>query len=135
VPADLTSSLSGVTESICFVTEHKCLFIWDRDRMSASLGISPERFRVIPHAPYPILDTAPREAMGRRRHGSVRERSEVTVLFFGLIRPYKGLEHLIRAFDQLRRDLALPWKLLVVGETWEGWTLPPRAHREQPLPQ
>jgi glycosyltransferase involved in cell wall biosynthesis len=45
----------------------------------------------------------------------VRERWEVTVLFFGLIRPYKGLEHLIRAFDQLRRDLALPWKLLVIG--------------------
>jgi Glycosyl transferase 4-like domain len=42
---------------------------WDRDRMSASLGISPERFPVIPHAPYPILDTAPREAMGRRGHG------------------------------------------------------------------
>jgi glycosyltransferase involved in cell wall biosynthesis len=46
------------------------------------------------------------------------------VLFFGTIRPYKGLEHLIRAFEQVRRDLALPWKLVVVGETWEGWTLP-----------
>ena len=46
------------------------------------------------------------------------------MLFFGTIRPYKGLEHLIGAFEQLRRDLALPWKLVVVGETWEGWTLP-----------
>ncbi len=32
---------------------------WDRDRMSASLGISPDRFRVIPHAPYPVLGTVP----------------------------------------------------------------------------
>ena len=27
---------------------------WDRDRMSASLGIDPAQFRVIPHGPYPI---------------------------------------------------------------------------------
>jgi glycosyltransferase involved in cell wall biosynthesis len=97
---------------------------WDRDRMSASLGISPVRFRVIPHGPYPILDTVPGEATGPPRARSLRERSELTVLFFWTIRPYKGLEHLIGAFEQLRRDLALPWKLVVVGETWEGWTLP-----------
>ena len=97
---------------------------WDRDRMSASLGISPVQFRVIPHGPFPIFDAAPGQATGSQRARSLRERSELTVLFFGTIRPYKGLEHLVRAFEQLRRELALPWKLLVVGETWEGWTLP-----------
>ncbi len=97
---------------------------WDRDRMSASLGIDPERFRVIPHGPYPIGDAAPGEADGPPQAEPLREPSELTVLFFGTIRPYKGLEHLILAFEQLRRDLALPWKLVVVGETWEGWTLP-----------
>jgi glycosyltransferase involved in cell wall biosynthesis len=97
---------------------------WDRDRMSASLGIGPQRFRVIPHGPYPISDAAPGEATGSPQAQPLREPSELTVLFFGTIRPYKGLEHLIRAFEQLRRDLALPWKLVVVGETWEGWTLP-----------
>lgn len=103
---------------------------WDRDRMSASLGIGPERFRVIPHAPYPIAAAAP--AAGSTGPAgespapppSPGERPELTILFFGTIRPYKGLEHLIRAFEQIRRDLALPWKLVVVGETWEGWTLP-----------
>ena len=97
---------------------------WDRDRMSASLGISPAQFRVIPHGPYPISGTVPGEAAGPPRAQSLRERSELTVLFFGTIRPYKGLEHLIRAFEKLRRELSLPWKLVVVGETWEGWTLP-----------
>jgi glycosyltransferase involved in cell wall biosynthesis len=97
---------------------------WDRDRMSASLGVSPEQFRVIPHGPYPISDAAPGEATGPPRARPLREPSELTVLFFGTIRPYKGLEHLIGAFEQVRRDLALPWKLVVVGETWEGWTLP-----------
>lgn len=97
---------------------------WDRDRMSASLGIDPEQFRVIPHGPYPIPGARPGEATGAPRAPTRREPSELTVLFFGTIRPYKGLEHLIGAFEQVRRDLALPWKLMVVGETWEGWTLP-----------
>ncbi len=97
---------------------------WDRDRMSASLGISPARFRVIPHGPYPISGAAPEEATGPSRARPAREPPELTVLFFGTIRPYKGLEHLIRAFEQVRRDFAVPWKLVVVGETWEGWTLP-----------
>jgi glycosyltransferase involved in cell wall biosynthesis len=102
---------------------------WDRDRMSASLGISPARFRVIPHGPYPISGavisgTVPGETTGPPPAQSLSDRPELTVLFFGTIRPYKGLEHLVRAFEQLRRDLSLPWKLVVVGETWEGWTLP-----------
>lgn len=100
---------------------------WDRDRMSASLGISPAHFRVIPHGPYPISKATPGEAAGAARPRARSEPSELTVLFFGTIRPYKGLEHLIHAFEEVRRvrrDLALRWKLLVVGETWEGWTLP-----------
>jgi glycosyltransferase involved in cell wall biosynthesis len=40
-----------------------------------------------------------------------------TILFFGLIRPYKGLELLIEAV----RDLDV--KLLVVGEVWEDDTI------------
>ncbi|MDR2983249.1 MAG: glycosyltransferase family 4 protein [Nocardiopsaceae bacterium] len=97
---------------------------WDRDRMSASLGISPEKFRVIPHGPYPISGATPGAASRPARPETLREPSELTVLFFGTIRPYKGLEHLIQAFEQVRRDAGLAWKLLVVGETWEGWTLP-----------
>ena len=97
---------------------------WDRDRMSESLGISPARFRVIPHGPYPISESPTGEATGPVRPRPLRAASELTVLFFGTIRPYKGLEHLIQAFEQVRRDLAVSWKLMVVGETWEGWTLP-----------
>jgi glycosyltransferase involved in cell wall biosynthesis len=46
------------------------------------------------------------------------------LLFFGLIRPYKGLEDLIRAFDALPENEISRYRLTVVGETWEGWTLP-----------
>ncbi|MDQ1727318.1 MAG: hypothetical protein QOK14_1363 [Frankiaceae bacterium] len=46
------------------------------------------------------------------------------VLFFGTIRPYKGLEHLVAAFDALSPEEVTSYRLTVVGETWEGWTLP-----------
>jgi glycosyltransferase involved in cell wall biosynthesis len=46
--------------------------------------------------------------------------SPCRLLFFGTIRPYKGLEDLVEAFALLPED----YELTVVGETWEGWTLP-----------
>lgn len=46
------------------------------------------------------------------------------LLFFGLIRPYKGLDDLIRAFDALPPEEIDRYWLTIVGETWEGWTLP-----------
>jgi glycosyltransferase involved in cell wall biosynthesis len=48
----------------------------------------------------------------------------VNILFFGIIRPYKGLEDLVRAFDLLDDDEVEGYWLTIVGETWEGWTLP-----------
>jgi glycosyltransferase involved in cell wall biosynthesis len=46
------------------------------------------------------------------------------VLFFGVIRPYKGLEDLVDAFGQLGDQEVDGFWLTVVGETWEGYTLP-----------
>jgi glycosyltransferase involved in cell wall biosynthesis len=71
--------------------------------------------------------------------GDVRPASErVELLFFGTIRPYKGLEDLIEAFERLVEDADddVDYRLTVVGETWEGWTGPvtsigrsPHRHR------
>ncbi len=46
------------------------------------------------------------------------------LLFFGVIRPYKGLDDLIRAFDAIPEEHIHRYWLTVVGETWEGWDLP-----------
>ncbi|MEA2212669.1 MAG: hypothetical protein QOF83_2617, partial [Solirubrobacteraceae bacterium] len=50
----------------------------------------------------------------------------INLLFFGIIRPYKGLEDLVEAFDLLDDDEVMHYWLTVVGETWEGWDLPIR---------
>jgi glycosyltransferase involved in cell wall biosynthesis len=54
------------------------------------------------------------------------------ILFFGTIRPYKGLEDLVRAFELLAAEDPDCW-LTVVGETWEGWTEPLALIAASPL--
>jgi glycosyltransferase involved in cell wall biosynthesis len=55
------------------------------------------------------------KAVARRRLGLSVDRS--TLLFFGLIRPYKGLEYLLRAMPRVLREVDCV--LLVVGEFYE----------------
>ena len=40
------------------------------------------------------------------------------------VRPFEGVEDLVRAFDALPEDEAARYTLTIVGETWEGHTLP-----------
>ncbi|WP_309238159.1 glycosyltransferase [Actinoplanes aureus] len=51
------------------------------------------------------------------------------LLFFGTIRPYKGLEDLVEAFAALGPG----YHLTVVGETWEGWTRPGELITDSPV--
>jgi glycosyltransferase involved in cell wall biosynthesis len=41
------------------------------------------------------------------------------ILFFGLLRPYKGVPALIRAFEQLPGPLLSESRLVIAGEAWE----------------
>ena len=48
----------------------------------------------------------------------------MNLLFFGLIRPYKGLEDLLKVFNDLTQEEVAGLWLTVVGETWEDCTEP-----------
>ena len=74
---------------------------------------------VIPHGPYNHY-----RSTGERQKQRTAPQSCCNLLFFGLIRPYKGLEDLIKAFDTLPESEITNYWLTIVGETWEGWTLP-----------
>jgi glycosyltransferase involved in cell wall biosynthesis len=69
-----------------------------------------DHYRAVPGASTPALREAPPEVCN--------------LLYFGVIRPYKGLDDLIRAFDAISPEKVSHYWLTVVGETWEGWTLP-----------
>jgi glycosyltransferase involved in cell wall biosynthesis len=99
---------------------------WDKDRLGAKFLLNPSQIAVIPHGPYPVDEPDDHARMTRTEtEGSDYQNvEEVTILFFGTIRPYKGAEDLVDAFEALPRDGSIRWKLLVAGETWEGWELP-----------
>lgn len=45
------------------------------------------------------------------------------ILFFGLIRPYKGVKYLVKAFESLPPDQIQSSRLLIIGEAWEDQEL------------
>jgi glycosyltransferase involved in cell wall biosynthesis len=86
-------------------------------RRHYNLGKRP--ITLIPHGPYDHYQSTGQEQAHRTAPVSC-----CNLLFFGVIRPFKGLEDLIMAFDALPENEISKYWLTIVGETWEGWTLP-----------
>src|SRR5271154_1439302 len=64
---------------------------------------------------FPDTDLTPSEA---KRQLGVRD-NEKAILFFGRIRPYKGIEHLLTAFQQLIKTHP-EYRLIIAGEPKKG---------------
>jgi glycosyltransferase involved in cell wall biosynthesis len=77
--------------------------------------------KVLPHGPHDHYLDGEQEVLRPRRDAPD---GVCNILFFGVIRPYKGLEDLVSAFEKLCEQDPDGYWLTVVGETWEGWTLP-----------
>jgi glycosyltransferase involved in cell wall biosynthesis len=89
---------------------------YDRDLVCQRFGLDRSRVAIVPHARY-----------DHYQGGRVaREAPEdvVNFLYFGIIRPFKGVDDLIQAFERLAAEAPSRYWLTVVGETWEGTTGP-----------
>jgi glycosyltransferase involved in cell wall biosynthesis len=64
-------------------------------RLRDDLGLDPERVRVIPHGAFDYLTRLPLE---RPLPAELAGVEGPVILFFGLLRPYKGIDVLLRAF-------------------------------------
>jgi glycosyltransferase involved in cell wall biosynthesis len=89
---------------------------FDRGLLKDRYGLK-RSVALVPHAGYEYLP--PRPAL------RVAPPDVINLLYFGVIRPFKGVEDLIAAWDLLGAARSRFW-LTVVGETWEGWELPNR---------
>lgn len=92
---------------------------YDRKLLLRHYNLQKRPIALIPHGPYnhyhlPDGDRGYRTAPA----------SSCNLLYFGVIRPFKGLEDLIMAFDALPENEIEKYWLTIVGETWEGWTEP-----------
>ena len=88
----------------------------DRERIAPSAPGLP--IAVVTHPPF---DQYAAGAPSRPRD---REPGRpVELLYFGVIRPHKGLDDLVDAFTLLRRQ-GVPARLTVAGEVWQGYDAP-----------
>jgi len=88
----------------------------DRELIAEYYNIDKSKIKVIHHGlydHYPIFESGKAKAeMGIREN-------EFIVLFFGLLRPYKGVFLLIDAFESLPEQIRNNCRLFIVGESWE----------------
>src|SRR6056297_225254 len=76
------------------------------DRLVSDFGIAANRIHVVPHQVFPVGDVPGNPPPGTP-----------TVLFFGALRPNKGLEVLVAAVEQLRGD---DIRIMIAGRGDEG---------------
>ena len=88
-----------------------------KSELAGEYGVRQDAITVITHPindAFPDTDLTPAQA--KKRLGF--EPSDKAILFFGRLRPYKGLEYLIEAFQLLPQNL--DYRLIIVGESKKG---------------
>ena len=101
----------------------------DKKLLSEKYGLNSDRIQVIPHGLYDQYKAVDRES-ARKSLGL--DLGDNVIMSFGLIRPYKGIPYLIKAFGELPAPIAASSKLLLVGEIWEDRDSVVNAINESP---
>lgn len=83
---------------------------YDKDLVQRAYNLKKEKVFVIPHGPYDHYV---------KRMKIKKNKSTFNILFFGLIRNYKGLKYLIEAFNKIHLELIDNFRLNIVGEIWD----------------
>jgi len=109
---------------------------FDARAIKAGFALGEAPVRVIPHGPYDHLTGQaarhPARPAGHPPSEPGAGSAPFRLLYFGVVRPFKGVEDLVTAFSCLPRDQAVQFRLSLVGETWEGWTAPAEAIAASP---
>src|SRR6476469_1770218 len=89
----LARSVFGRMDAVIAHSEHGA------GRLREEVGLDPERVRVISHGAFDYLTE---QAEERPLPDELEGAEGPVLLFFGLLRPYKGIDVLLRAFRRLR---------------------------------
>jgi glycosyltransferase involved in cell wall biosynthesis len=108
----------------------------DRALLEQRYRIGTRPCVLIPIGPWDHHRSEPAPDAPAPAPGRMAPADTINLLYFGIIRSYKGLEDLVDAFGILDDDEVNGFWLTVVGEPWEGWDLPierirTNRHRER----
>ncbi len=87
----------------------------DKKLVVSKYRIPDGSVHVIPHGLYDQYKRVSRQ----EAHKALGLNGDYVILSFGLIRPYKGISYLIKAFGELPPEMAERSRLLIAGEIWE----------------
>lgn len=83
-------------------------------------GLRGDRVFLIPH---PLYDVYHQDHDQKAARDEVGVKEDFVILYFGMIRKYKGVPYLVEAFDKLPQDIAQHSRLVIAGEDWGDDTL------------
>lgn len=113
-------SIDGLLTRIAFNRCDSFLVLGDEPREQLLSIIPGARVRVAEHPTYGFFAETDTDRSGARRSLGLEPGDRVG-LYFGFVRPYKGLINLVRALPRITERVD-PFRLLVVGEFWEDRT-------------
>ncbi len=87
----------------------------DKILVAERYGINPKKIHVIPHGLYDHY----KAIENKKAKETLNIKENFVILYFGLIRKYKGVSFLIKAFEELPQHLVQKSRLLIVGEIWD----------------
>ena len=90
------------------------------DRVREAYRVGDEKIHVVPHGHYIGSYPAPPDPARAREELGLPQGRRV-LLHFGQIRPYKGVEDLIRAFRALGDPSGEDWRLVIAGQPRYEW--------------
>lgn len=83
----------------------------DLETVHQKFKLPKEKLYIVTHGPYDHF-------VQPVQNNEKEDNAICHLLYFGLIRPYKGVDYLIRAFNQIPESLISRYKLVIAGEPW-----------------
>ena len=93
----------------------------NKEELTSLFRVNPNKIHVIPHGSNELFYTDKDwpKPVAKRELGIIS--SQKVILFFGIIKRYKGLEYLVQAFEDIKRHVQNT-TLLVVGRVYDSDT-------------
>lgn len=92
----------------------------NKHQLIRQYGISPKQITIIPHGPLDFHVPSNLSKQEARAKLNIQPEKKM-ILLFGAIRPYKGIDTAIAAFEKVLQEIP-DARLVIAGKLWEDWS-------------